>query len=97
MASAAGTLKTACDDMSCHVCCGRVWRLAVPLMINNIAGYALAIVGAVFIGRLGALPLSASVLANSLYNCTGLSLALGLSAGEWRSVVLFFRSSTPAE
>lgn len=50
-------------------------------MINNIAGYALAIVGAIYIGRLGALPLSASVLANSLYNCTGLSLALGLSAG----------------
>jgi hypothetical protein len=50
-------------------------------MINNIAGYALSIVGAIFIGRLGALPLSASVLANSLYNCTGLSLALGLSAG----------------
>jgi len=59
----------------------RVWRLAVPLMINNIAGYALSIVGAIYIGRLGALPLSASVLANSVYNCTGLSLALGLSAG----------------
>lgn len=40
-------------------------------MINNIAGYALSIIGAVFIGRLGALPLSASVLANSVYNCTG--------------------------
>ena len=50
-------------------------------MINNIAGYALSIVGAIYIGRLGSLPLSASVLANSLYNCTGLSLALGLSAG----------------
>jgi hypothetical protein len=59
----------------------RVWRLAIPLMINNIAGYALSIVGAIYIGRLGSLPLSASVLANSLYNCTGLSLALGLSAG----------------
>lgn len=55
--------------------------MAVPLMINNIAGYALSIVGAIYIGRLGALPLSASVLANSVYNCTGLSLALGLSAG----------------
>lgn len=50
-------------------------------MVNNIAGYALAIVGAIYIGRLGSLELSASVLANSLYNCTGLSLALGLSAG----------------
>lgn len=50
-------------------------------MVNNIAGYALSIVGAIYIGRLGALQLSASVLANSLYNCTGLSLALGLSAG----------------
>jgi hypothetical protein len=50
-------------------------------MINNIAGYALSIVGAVYIGRLGALPLSASVLANSVYNCTGLSIAIGLSAG----------------
>jgi MATE family multidrug resistance protein len=37
--------------------------------------------GAIYIGRLGSLPLSASVLANSVYNCTGLSLALGLSAG----------------
>lgn len=63
------------------LCACRVWRLAVPLMINNIAGYALSIVGAIYIGRLGALPLSASVLANSVYNCTGLSLALGLSAG----------------
>jgi hypothetical protein len=62
-------------------CCCRVWRLAVPLMVNNIAGYALSIVGAIYIGRLGSLQLSASVLANSLYNCTGLSLALGLSAG----------------
>ncbi|KAF8062039.1 DTX2 [Scenedesmus sp. PABB004] len=50
-------------------------------MVNNLAGYALSIVGAIFIGALGALPLSASVLANSIYNCTGLSLALGLSAG----------------
>lgn len=58
-----------------------VWRLAVPLMVNNVAGYALSIVGAIYIGRLGALPLSASVLANSVYNCTGLALALGLSAG----------------
>jgi MATE family multidrug resistance protein len=50
-------------------------------MINNVAGYMLSIVGAIYIGRLGSLPLSASVLANSVYNCTGLSLALGLSAG----------------
>uniref|UniRef100_A0A383V4G4 Protein DETOXIFICATION n=1 Tax=Tetradesmus obliquus TaxID=3088 RepID=A0A383V4G4_TETOB len=59
----------------------RVWRLAGPLMANNMAGYALSIIGAIFIGQLGALSLSSSVLANSVYNCTGLSLALGLSAG----------------
>jgi multidrug resistance protein, MATE family len=59
----------------------KLWLLAVPLMLNNLAGYALSIVGAVYIGQLGALPLAASVLANSVYNCTGLSLALGLSAG----------------
>jgi hypothetical protein len=36
-----------------------------------MAGYALSIVGAIFIGQLGALSLSSSVLANSVYNCTG--------------------------
>ncbi|KAI8471347.1 MAG: mate-domain-containing protein [Monoraphidium minutum] len=60
---------------------GRVLQLAVPLMVQNIAGYSISIIGAVFIGRLGPLLLSASVLANSLYNCTGLSIAIGLSAG----------------
>jgi hypothetical protein len=40
-------------------------------MLNNMAGYALSIIGAIFIGQLGALSLSSSVLANSVYNCTG--------------------------
>jgi hypothetical protein len=38
--------------------------------VQNVAGYSISIIGAVFIGRLGPLLLSASVLANSLYNCT---------------------------
>jgi hypothetical protein len=40
-------------------------------MVNNMAGYALSVIGAIFIGQLGALSLSSSVLANSVYNCTG--------------------------
>ena len=59
----------------------RVVSLAIPISIQNLAGFSLSIVGAVYIGRLGPLPLSASVLANSLYNCSGLSIAMGLSAG----------------
>jgi MATE family multidrug resistance protein len=53
----------------------------VPISLQNLAGFSLSIIGAVYIGRLGALPLSASVLANSLYNCTGLSITMGLAAG----------------
>lgn len=90
--AAAAAADTSAADTSAGVAVGaaatppptalrKLWLLAVPLMLNNLAGYALSIVGAVYIGQLGALPLAASVLANSVYNCTGLSLALGLSAG----------------
>ncbi|GBF97494.1 hypothetical protein Rsub_10417 [Raphidocelis subcapitata] len=59
----------------------RITSLAIPLMIQNLAGYSVSIIGAVFIGRLGPLLLSSSFLANSFYNATGLSIAMGLSAG----------------
>lgn len=41
-----------------------------PRRIQNLAGYSVSIIGAVFIGRLGPLLLSASFLANSFYNAT---------------------------
>ncbi len=46
-----------------------------------MAGYGLTIIGALFIGRLGPEQLSVSVLASSIYNVAGLSVALGLSSG----------------
>ncbi|PNH03694.1 MATE efflux family protein DTX1 [Tetrabaena socialis] len=60
----------------------RLARLAGPLVIQNVAGYSLSLVSAVFVGHLNdPVALSAAVLAGSFYNITGFSLVIGLSAG----------------
>lgn len=56
-------------------------KLALPLALQNVVGYSMSIISAVFIGRLGALSLSSYVLASSFYNVTGLSVVLGLCGG----------------
>jgi Na+-driven multidrug efflux pump len=56
--------------------------MAVPLMLQNVFGYALSVIAAVAVGRLNdPTTLSAVVLAGSFYNVTGLSLIVGFSAG----------------
>lgn len=55
--------------------------LAVPLAVQNVIGFSLSIISQAFAGQLGAHSLSAVVLASSFFNVTGLSIALGLSAG----------------
>lgn len=60
----------------------RLSRLAVPLVLQNLFGYSLAVIAAAFVGHLNdAVLLSSAVLANSFYNVTGLSVVVGLSAG----------------
>ncbi len=60
----------------------RIARLAGPLALQNVFGYALSVIAAVAVGRLNdPLVLSSVVLAGSFFNVTGLSLVVGLSAG----------------
>lgn len=61
---------------------GGLLHLALPLVLQNIAGYTLSVVAAAFIGHLNdPVSLSAAVLAGSFYNISGYSLVIGLSAG----------------
>lgn len=60
----------------------RLTSLAAPLMLQNVFGYSLAVVSAVFVGHLNdPLALSSTVLAGSFYNVTGFSVIVGLAAG----------------
>ncbi|GFH26725.1 multidrug and toxic compound extrusion protein, partial [Haematococcus lacustris] len=59
-----------------------IFSLAVPLVTQNIFGYSLSIISAIAVGWLNdPNVLSAVVLAGSVYNVTGYSLVVGLSAG----------------
>jgi MATE family multidrug resistance protein len=51
--------------------------LAAPLVASSVASYAVSIVQAVFVGRLGRRELSVAVLATSFFNVTGLSFLTG--------------------
>jgi len=59
----------------------RLAELAVPLAVQNVAGFALSIICSASIGRLGAFTFSAAMLANAIYNCTGAAVTMGVSAG----------------
>lgn len=48
--------------------------------LTNLCGYCIAQVTVIFVGRLGAVELSAAILATSLFNVTGLSVLTGFSA-----------------
>jgi len=62
--------------------CKRILALAGPLVIQNVFGYSLSIVSAIAVGHLNnPTILSSVVLAGSIYNLTGLSIVVGLSAG----------------
>jgi len=56
--------------------------MAGPLLVQNILSYSTSAVSVGFVGHLqDPMLLSSAVLANSLYNVSGLSLMSGLSAG----------------
>ncbi|KAL4421824.1 hypothetical protein ABPG77_001613 [Micractinium sp. CCAP 211/92] len=57
----------------------RLLALALPIAVTNLLGFASAAVGISFVGRLGGLQLSAAVLANSIFNVTGLSAMMGFT------------------
>lgn len=57
----------------------RLLSLAGPLALQNVVGYSTSIVGLSYVGSMGPTVLAAYLLAASLYNLIGLSLALGLT------------------
>ncbi|KAL4448284.1 hypothetical protein ABPG75_005503 [Micractinium tetrahymenae] len=57
----------------------RLLALAFPIAVTNLLGFISAAVGVSFVGRLGGLQLSAAVLANSVFNVTGLSAMMGFT------------------
>ena len=59
---------------------GRVGRLAGPLVLQNVLGYGLTFLNVIFCGRLSRRDLATVLLANSVYNVTGLSLLIGLAS-----------------
>lgn len=60
----------------------RLVSLAAPLVLQNVFGFSLSIIAAVFVGHLGDnVALACSVLAGSIYNVSGYSIVVGLSAG----------------
>lgn len=61
--------------MKTHSCTGHACTAHAQV------GYITGIISMGYVGRLGSLELSAYVLASSVYNVTGLSVALGLSTG----------------
>jgi MATE family multidrug resistance protein len=59
----------------------RLSELAIPLALQNVAGFTLSVICSASIGRLGAFTFSAAMLANAIYNCTGAAVTMGVSAG----------------
>lgn len=58
----------------------RVLRLALPLSVTNLSGFALGLITVAFVGRLGEFELSVAILATSIFNVTGLSVLTGFAA-----------------
>ncbi|KAL4855257.1 Protein DETOXIFICATION 1 [Chlorella vulgaris] len=58
----------------------RILRLAAPLSVSNLAGYAISMVVIAATGHLGESALSVVVLATSVFNVTGLSVLIGFSS-----------------
>ncbi|PSC70081.1 MATE efflux family [Micractinium conductrix] len=58
----------------------RILRLAAPLTISNVGGYAIGMVAMAAVGHLGQAALSVTVLATSLYNMTGLACLVGFAS-----------------
>lgn len=54
----------------------------MPLFFQNVFSYSLSVISIAFVGHLNdPTILSSVVMANSLYNVTGMSVVAGLSAG----------------
>ena len=71
----ASTPPTPHPDPACSIL-----RLAAPLTISNVGGYAIGMVAMAAVGHLGQAALSVTVLATSLYNMTGLACLVGFAS-----------------
>ncbi len=59
------------DKCSSFVCLCRLWSLAWPLSWMEVLTFTKELIITAYVGRLGALELSALVLSQTLYNVTG--------------------------
>lgn len=60
----------------------RLGKLAAPLVLQNSLVMAISIMNTTVVGtRLGAQALASGLMANALYNITGLSMMMGLACG----------------
>ena len=64
------------------MCAARLLHITGPLSIESTLWFVCSsLMSLAFVGHLGALPLAAVVLANSVYNISGYSLVVGMAAG----------------
>ena len=57
----------------------RLLQLAVPLIVQNIFGYGITLVGVITVGHLGTFELSAAILGSSAMNITGFAFLVWCS------------------
>ena len=62
--------RSACRSRALVTLC-RLLELALPLVVQNILGYGITLVGVISVGHLGTYELSAAILASSAMNITG--------------------------
>ena len=68
--------------MTRALCAVRLLHITGPLSIESTLWFVCSsLMSLAFVGHLGALPLAAVVLANSVYNISGYSLVAGMAAG----------------
>lgn len=56
-------------------------KLAIPTSAMNLLSFAVTTLSLLFVGRVSTLDLSGILLANSIFNVTGISLVVGLASG----------------
>eukprot|EP00873_Tetraselmis_striata_P038134 jgi/Tetstr1/458398/TSEL_044835.t1 len=59
---------------------GRTCRMAIPMLVNNMANFAISIVVFTHVGHLGKHALASAALGSSLFNVLGMSLFIGCAA-----------------
>jgi len=56
-------------------------KLTIPTSAMNVLSFAVTTLSIIFVGRVSTLDLSGTLLANSIFNVTGISLVVGLASG----------------